>query len=270
MLSRSLTVLIAAPLVLALIGFMGPGVFFTLVLAVGLTALYEFYGMVLPRAARAELFGGLALGALVMTAAWADALSGSTGMLTAGTCIAAFMLIFTGYICLDRSRNVSYARVSRLFFGVFYVGLLFSFLILVRGLPHGIPLIFFLLFVTWAGDTGAYLTGRTLGAHLLCPRVSPAKTIEGSCGGALCSIAIALVCQRTFLGHITLGHCLALSAGINALNQIGDLSESAIKRSFKVKDSGKILPGHGGILDRIDSLLFAAPFLYYYIVLFNR
>jgi phosphatidate cytidylyltransferase len=269
MLSRSLTILIAAPLVLALIGFMGPGIFFLLVLLAGLTALHEFYSMTLPRPARAELLGGLALGALVLTAGYADALSGSTGMLTAGTCIAAFMLIFSGYICLDRHRNVPYERVATLFFGIFYVALLFSFLILIRGLPHGVTLLFFLLFVTWAGDTGAYLTGRALGKHPLCPRVSPAKTIEGSCGGALFSIAIALVCQKTFLSHINLAHCLAMAVGINALNQIGDLSESAIKRSFKVKDSGKILPGHGGILDRIDSLLFAAPFLYYYILLFN-
>ena len=83
------------------------------------------------------------------------------------------------------------------------------------------------------------------------------------------SIAVALVCQMTFLKHISVAHCLAMAAGINVLNQIGDLSESAIKRSCNVKDSGKILPGHGGILDRIDSLLFAAPFLYYYMLLLN-
>ncbi len=269
MLARSLTILIAAPLVLALIGLMGPGVFFMLTLLVGLTALYEFYGIVLPRAARAELCAGLILGALVLTAGYADVAAGSTGMLATGTCMAAFILIFTGYICRGRNQSVPYEQVSTLFFGIFYVALLFSFLILVRGLPHGVALIFFLLFVTWAGDTGAYLTGRTLGSHLLCPRVSPAKTIEGSCGGAVFSIAIALVCWATFLKHISVVHCLALAAGINVLNQIGDLSESAIKRSCGVKDSGKILPGHGGILDRIDSLLFAAPFLYYYILLFN-
>jgi phosphatidate cytidylyltransferase len=269
MLSRFITILIAAPLVLALIGLMGPGVFFMLTLLMGLTALYEFYGMALPRAARAELCGGLALGALVLTAGYADAVTGLTGMLATGACMAAFMLIFAGYICLGKHPRVPFERVSKLFFGIFYVALLFSFLILVRGLPHGVTLIFFLLFVTWAGDTGAYLTGRALGRHLLCPRVSPAKTIEGSCGGAVFSLAVALVCQMTFLQHISVAHCLALAAGINVLNQIGDLSESAIKRSCDVKDSGKILPGHGGILDRIDSLLFAAPFLYYYIVLFN-
>jgi phosphatidate cytidylyltransferase len=269
MLARSLTILIAAPLVLALIGFMGPGVFFMLALLVGLTALYEFYAMVLPHAAKTECCGGLVLGALVLAASYADATLSSPGLLATGTCLAAFMLIFTGYICLNREKIVPFKRVSSLFFGIFYVALLFSFLMLLRGLPHGVALVFFLLFVTWAGDTGAYLTGRTIGKHLLCPRVSPAKTIEGSCGGIVFSIAVALVCQMTFLKHISVAHCLAMAAGINVLNQIGDLSESAIKRSCNVKDSGKILPGHGGILDRIDSLLFAAPFLYYYMLLLN-
>jgi phosphatidate cytidylyltransferase len=230
----------------------------------------EFYGMVLPRISKAELYAALMLGALVLIAGYADAASGTAGMLTVGMCIAAFMLIFTGYICLDRGESVPYERVSILFFGIFYVTLLFSFLLLIRGLPHGIGLIFFLLFVTWAGDTGAYLTGRVLGSRLLCPRVSPAKTIEGSCGGAAFSIAVALICQVTFLEHINAAHCLVMAVGINVLNQIGDLSESAIKRFCDVKDSGKILPGHGGMLDRIDSLLFAAPFLYYYLLLLNR
>jgi phosphatidate cytidylyltransferase len=269
MLTRSLTVLIAAPLVLALIGLMGSGVFFLLALLVGLTALYEFYAMILPRTAKAERCGGLVLGALVLAAGYVDATLGMAGILATGTCLAAFMLIFAGYICLSRQKVVPFERVSTLFFGVFYVALLFSFLLLLRGRPDGVALIFFLLFVTWAGDTGAYLTGRTLGRHLLCPRVSPAKTIEGSCGGLMFSITVALVCQITFLKHFSVMHCLIMAAGINVLNQIGDLSESAIKRSCNVKDSGKILPGHGGILDRIDSLLFAAPFLYYYLLLLN-
>jgi phosphatidate cytidylyltransferase len=264
MLSRSLTVLIAAPLVIAMIGLMGPLVFFLLALLVGLTALYEFYAMAMPQAAKAELCGGLLLGALVMTAGYAASVFGSTVITPSGSCIAAFMLIFTGYICLGRRQNVPYERISILFFGIFYIALLFSFLIQIRSLPDGVTLVFFLLFVTWAGDTGAYLTGKTLGKHLLCPRVSPGKTVEGSCGGILFSIAVALVCQMTFLKHISVPHCLAMAAGINVLNQIGDLSESVIKRFCGVKDSGNILPGHGGMLDRIDSLLFAAPFLFYY------
>ena len=92
---------------------------------------------------------------------------------------------------------------------------------------------------------------------------------KGPRRGMLFSIAVALVCHATFLKHISVPHCLAMAAGINVLNQLGDLSESVIKRFCGVKDSGKILPGHGGILDRIDSLLFAAPFFYYYIRLFE-
>ena len=269
MLSRSLTVLIAAPLVIAMIALMGPRVFFLLALIVTLPALYEYYAMALPRATRTERFAGLALGALVLAAGYIDATQNSPGLLATGMCTAAFMVIFTGYICLGQNRSVPFDRISILFFGIFYVPLLSSFMVLLRGLPHGVILVFFLLFVTWAGDIGAYLVGRALGSHLLCPRVSPAKTIEGSCGGMLFSLGVALVCQATFLNHIDVLHCLAMAAGINVLNQLGDLSESVIKRACGVKDSGRILPGHGGILDRIDSLLFAAPFVYYYIRLFN-
>ncbi len=269
MLARSLTALIAAPIVIALIVRMGPAIFFLLTLAVCLAALYEYYAMALPEAKKTELCAGLALGALVLAAGYADAGAGSAPLLTTGMCIAAFMLIFAGHICLGRSGSVSFKRVSVLFFGIVYIALLSSFLLLLRALPSGSSLILFLLLVTWAGDIGAYLTGRALGSHLLCPRVSPGKTVEGSCGGMVFSLAVALACQMTFLKHISVPHCLVMAIGINILNQLGDLSESVIKRACSVKDSGTILPGHGGLLDRIDSLLFAAPFLYYYIRLFD-
>lgn len=265
MLARSITVLIAAPLAVALIALTGTGGFLLLALLACLPALYEYYAMALKSARKAEIYSGLALGALVLGAGWADALAGTRGLLAAGMCMAALMLLFTGYICRGHSSSVPFDRIAVLFFGIFYIALLSSFLLPLRALPHGINLVLFLLFVTWAGDIGAYLVGRALGAHPLCPRVSPAKTVEGSCGGMLFSLALALVCKATLLKDISIPHCLAMGVGINVLNQIGDLSESAIKRSCGVKDSGRILPGHGGMLDRIDSLLFAAPFIYYYV-----
>ncbi len=270
MLARCLTALIAAPLVIFLIMRMGPNVFFALVLLACLPAMYEFYAMALPGAKKREVYGALALGALVLAAARADAAFATPALLATGACLAGFVLIFTGYICRGHSRSVPFDRVTILFFGIVYGALLSSFLILLRALPHqGVGLILFLLFVTWAGDIGAYLTGRALGAHALCPRVSPAKTMEGSCGGLLVSLAVALVCRAIFLDHINVLPCIFIAVGINVLNQIGDLSESAIKRACSVKDSGTILPGHGGMLDRIDSLLFAAPFLYFCIRLLD-
>ncbi len=265
MLSRSITVLVAAPLAVALIARAGTGGFFLLALLVCLTALYEYYAMALKEPRTAELCGALALGALVLGASYADTAANTHGLAATGACMAAFMLIFTGYICCGHKSSVPFDRVAILFFGIFYLTLLPSFFLLLRALPQGISLALFLLFVTWAGDIGAYLVGRSLGKHRLCPRVSPAKTVEGSCGGMVFSLAVSLVCQATFLNHIAVPHAVAMAVGINTLNQIGDLSESAIKRSCGVKDSGTILPGHGGMLDRIDSLLFAAPFLYYYI-----
>lgn len=161
-------------------------------------------------------------------------------------------------------------------FGLLYIGLLFTYLVLLRfsDLPLRLPgnLIFlstgtaFLwvaLIGTWASDTFAYFVGSQFGKHKLCPVISPRKTVEGAIGGlAGCILVI------TFLGvwmQLSILHSLFLGLLIGITAPIGDLAESALKRFAGVKDSGSILPGHGGILDRFDSILFAVPAVYYYI-----
>jgi phosphatidate cytidylyltransferase len=154
--------------------------------------------------------------------------------------------------------------LSVIVIGIVYVCVWLSFLVVIRNDAEGIQWIFFILLVLWMGDTGAYIVGSMMGRTKLYPSVSPNKTIEGALSGLLFSLLTGLACRKIFLPDISLVHCILLTAGIALIGQLGDLCESVFKRERGFKDSGTILPGHGGVLDRIDSLLFAAPFLYYY------
>jgi phosphatidate cytidylyltransferase len=151
--------------------------------------------------------------------------------------------------------------------GLLYVPLLLGHLILMRNLSHGVQWIFLLFLLVMSGDTGAYYVGRSLGRHKLYPLVSPNKSREGAVGGLAGSLLGAVIASLTFFPELTLVDALLTALIIGPLGQCGDLFESLLKRSFGVKDSGTIIPGHGGILDRLDSIIFAAPALYYYAVL---
>lgn len=170
----------------------------------------------------------------------------------------------------DMAHSLNHIAMTML--GVLYVGWLGSHLVMLRELPAvvGVPddigarLVFFVAAVTWVGDIGAYLVGIALGAHPLLPRVSPHKTIEGAVGGLIGSTAAGLVCAWEFLPFLspTVGALLGLAGGLSG--QLGDLVESLLKRDVGIKDTAGLIPGHGGVLDRFDSLLFSGPVLYYY------
>lgn len=145
-------------------------------------------------------------------------------------------------------------------FAAFYLPFLFSFVILIRQLPNGLAWLIISFAITWGYDTAAFVAGSTWGRHRLCPDLSPSKSIEGMIGGlAVSTLASALIGYAFGFNAFVVG-LIGLLGGCMA--QIGDLAESAIKRQFKTKDSGHILPGHGGILDRFDSYLAVIPFLY--------
>ena len=159
--------------------------------------------------------------------------------------------------------------VSTALFGIFYVSWCFSFLIKLRfvegpGLPGGQWWVALLLLATKGGDIGAYVVGSLLGRHSLLPRISPSKTWEGAAGGLLFSVAAALAFRPVFSG-VAWPVLLVFGLLLGILGQLGDLSESLIKRDCQVKDSGRLLPGMGGILDVLDSLLFTAPIGYFYV-----
>ena len=143
-----------------------------------------------------------------------------------------------------------------------------SFAVRLHGLPaYGPRLLLFALAITWAADTAAYFVGRAIGKHPLAPHISPKKTWEGSIAGLIGSLAVAYA--FSYWIKIPLPHLLAMATFGNIAGQMGDLLESAYKRSAGVKDSGGLLPGHGGILDRIDALILCIPVIWYYLVLVN-
>jgi phosphatidate cytidylyltransferase len=155
-------------------------------------------------------------------------------------------------------------------FGVLYLGLTLGMLSMTRLLPQGEWLIFFLLLVTWASDTGAYYVGTLFGRHRIAPTISPKKTFEGLVGGLIGAIIVAYAASWWFLPELSGLDCLILGTLLTITGLWGDLTESAMKRSVGMKDSGGILPGHGGMLDRLDSLLFTAPVFYYYVSIASR
>jgi phosphatidate cytidylyltransferase len=156
--------------------------------------------------------------------------------------------------------------------GVMYVGWLASHFVLLRELPgrlgvdpdYGARLVFFAALVIWVCDTAAYVVGITFGRHKLIPRVSPAKTWEGAVGGTLGGALAGWACAVAFLPFITPSSGALMGLVSAVLGQLGDLVESLLKRDAGIKDSAELIPGHGGILDRVDSLLFSVPVLYYW------
>ncbi len=229
------------------------------VLAVALVALHELYAMSLPSDRRTE--GWLAvLGGALLTAVIA---SGRIEFVQAAT---SFLFLFFAVFFLLRFKDLRTVTVhlSIVFFGFFYLSLMLGHLGLIRLLPFGREWIFLVLVVIMAGDTAAYFVGSAVGRRKLYPAISPNKSIEGALGGLVGSLAGAFLVRATFFPQISLVDVFFFGVVVAAAGQVGDLFESMLKRSCGVKDSGTIIPGHGGILDRLDSLLFAFPLAYYY------
>jgi phosphatidate cytidylyltransferase len=148
---------------------------------------------------------------------------------------------------------------------VLYVGWLAAHFVLLRGVADGRDWVLLAVLTVWTTDTGAYFVGRPLGRHKLAPRISPGKTWEGAAGGQVAGFAAVAGLAAAFGLDLTAAHVVALGLLLPAAAQLGDLAESAVKRGLGVKDSSGLVPGHGGVLDRLDSLLFAAPVLYWYL-----
>ena len=180
--------------------------------------------------------------------------------------ILAFNLVFAGFLSIFQYKNnpLVLGSVQKQIQGMIYIPLLACFLILIRNGTDGMIWVFFLLSIIFSGDTGALYAGSYLGKHKLCPSVSPGKTVEGSIGGLFSNVVVGSLIKYFFLPDLSWFICIPFFIIIGIVGQAGDLFESELKRSSNVKDSGSLLPGHGGFLDRVDALLFAAPIAYFF------
>ena len=178
------------------------------------------------------------------------------------------LFLFTAMLMRPDPLPQSMARAGLVAVGALYGGGLIPYLARLRDLPAtGLGLAVMALFCTWGADTGAYFAGRLFGRHKLYPKISPGKTVEGVFGGLAAGIGVAFLVRWLFgteLGH---GHLVAIGSIAALLGLAGDLSESMLKRSVGAKDSSKLIPGHGGVLDRFDGVIFAAPAIYVYVTL---
>lgn len=260
---RVYAALVFAPLFYVLVRHGTPVAFFTLVTAAALLALVEFYRLYFlnQRVPIVAMALGLSLSGLLLASfQWPDLISERVVLLLG------LMAVLMYRLGSRRSLSQSLIDSAVLIFGILYIGLTLGHLLLTRAQEGGQFLIFFVVLVTWASDTGAYYVGRTLGRHRLAPMVSPNKTVEGLIGGLVLAVLLALAARAWFLPSFTVADCLATGVLLSLAGSLGDLAESVLKRSAGVKDSGTILPGHGGMLDRLDSLLFTAPVFYYYVL----
>ena len=261
MLKRTLSALIGAPLLLGLTYLGGPYTAF-LVATLTLLALWEFMRIGERMGMQTWYFQ-----TTIVTVVWLiNLFIGSREWLLSALVFS--LLLVLGRLALTYPKT-SLAEATFNLLAFLYAVVLLSHLYMLRQLPGGLELTFLTIFLVWATDTGAYLIGRQFGRHLLAPQVSPKKTVEGSLGGLVLSIVVALVFWR-LVGETSWLKYLILAIIVGVSGQIGDLFESALKRSAGVKDSGNLIPGHGGILDRFDSLIFAIPLVYYGVTLIVR
>ena len=249
---RVLTALVLAPLVVWLV-LSGPAwLLFAVTALVAVICYHEYSGIAAGYPAGSPGPLGYGAGLLLLAS------SGETALILAATAILALLLAMRA-----DDLAVVLPRAAAAVLGVAYIFGCWKFAILLRAAsPHWL---LFALALNWLGDTGAYAAGRLWGRHKLAPRVSPAKSWEGAAASIAVSLAFGYLYLTAFLPAVPPAHALLLAAVANAAGQLGDLAESAIKRGARIKDSGALLPGHGGLLDRVDSTLFTLPVVYVYV-----
>lgn len=264
---RILTAVVALPILLFTIWSRNPYYFDVLAVVALSIALGEFYNLAARTGAAPYRLPGY-VASLGVLACFVTGRPGWLGIVIAlSTCLLLAWSLFS-----DQEMNTVMASISTTMLGVAYPPLLGGFLIGIRMLPDSAEtgnlaarvLTTFFAYVMMA-DTGAYYVGRSIGRRKLAPRISPGKTVEGLIGGLIVAAATGPVCRALFFNSLPLLHSIILGAIIAIIGPAGDLAESLLKRGSNVKDSSNILPGHGGMLDRLDSALFCAPIMYIYV-----
>lgn len=263
---RVASALFFAPLLvgLALLGGVWFAGFVALLVALGLS---EFYRMMMDRGMRPSGRLGVFMALVLCVLAYTGTPSQTNLLFTGG-----LLVIFCAELLRSEGqRGIEPMAVT--LFGILYVGWLSVHLVLLRELPRtlgqpyamGATFVLLAFFLTWACDTAAYAFGLWLGRRRLLPAVSPKKSVEGSIGGLVATIAAAHLARLWFAPYLDVVHATLLGAAAGVFAQVGDLAESLLKRVSGAKDASGIIPGHGGVLDRFDSLYFTGPLVYYYL-----
>ena len=261
---RWITGLVALPFLIYFV-YLGGLAFLFLIGLACICSLWEYYKIIFdaerqPRSSIIVWWGyGVSLGILVATHIF-----GPSGM----TLLVGFNLVIVGLfsVFIYKANPHVIDIIPKQIQGIVYIPLMLSFLVMIRQEPDGMAWIYFLLAIIFAGDISAYYVGSYLGRHKLNPAVSPGKTIEGAIGGLGGNLLAGAVGICFFLPTLSWATGIVFFLSLGVAGQVGDLFESELKRSSSIKDSGSILPGHGGFLDRIDALLFASPVAYLFIM----
>jgi len=261
MLTRLLTIIICVP-VIFLCTYYGGWSFFVFVTVLALLSLNEFYTLMNKKGYSPSYLVGNSVTIfftwfITYTVRHPHWEPYATGILTT-----AIIITFSAGIFLKKAQD-STVNASVTLLGILYIGWLFSYLILIREMTAHGAYLFFLMIAIWACDTTAYIVGTKIGRVKLSPYISPHKTVEGAISGFIVSVIAATVFGKMINMNIT--HSVILGIIIGIVGQISDLVESLIKRDAGVKDSSTAVPGHGGVLDRMDSFILTAPIMYYYL-----
>lgn len=260
---RLITSLLLIPVVILATWFDKPVSWLTLgAVAWGGLALFEFYRLVRNSTLQVQPL-------MVFGIIWGMVLVASpnlTAIVSPATVISTGIIISLVWLLFNKQKESAFSAWAWTIAGVMYAGLLLSYLVALRLLPDGAGWVFLALFTTFASDSAAFFTGSLLGRHKLAPNISPHKTWEGAAGGLAGGMILAPLITLVFQLPINWAEAVILGLLISAFGQMGDLAESLFKRNMKAKDSGKYIPGHGGCLDRMDSVVFAAIVVYYYVL----
>jgi len=260
---RILTSLVGLPILFVIIKYLPPVVFLLLVAAAVILGCYELYAIAERKGLRPHKVLGAALGVAAACSFFEPRLSAVDIV-----CAAAILVPLASLVrsTLGGPIDQELGAITVTIAAVLFVGLLMGYSIglLSDGGEMGRDLTVLLFWVVWLSDAGAYTVGSLWGKHKLAPRISPAKTIEGVVGALAIAVAAAFVAKAWFFTKLGAADALALGLLLGLSGMLGDLVESLIKRTAAIKDSGRLFPGHGGMLDRADSILFAGPALFYY------
>lgn len=264
---RILTALIGIPIV-GVLTYLGGWWFVGLVVLIACGAQYEFYRMARPQLSRRHVVGGLLVGVLVVVQQYAD--------VDLAPLMVLLLIGILAWDTFDRQMEAGWAKLTWMIAGLLYPVWLFGQIVNLRNdwthiltREENLWLIVGLLLIVWTTDSLAYFTGKAIGKTPLAPAISPKKTWEGTLGGFTGALVMAVVLKLTVLGFFSWQDALVCAVIGGAGGQIGDLVESRLKRLYDIKDSGNILPGHGGLLDRIDGLILVIPLYYLYLSRFG-